>query len=175
MENLDKIINSQDEYIKLLSDELNDLAVFAHTFGAIFRLRHALAYAVHKFYNDKGFVYLHTPIVTASDAEGAGEMFRVTTLPMDGSAERNEDGSINYKEDLVTNGVTTRVSKSLDLNLTGNSIIFVLTDNCSSFISKTIKLFPSSNCIAIFVLVSFIATFSTLKYFLSLAINLDAC
>ena len=50
-----------------------------NTFGSVFRIRHSLAFAVHKFYNDKGFVYLHTPIITASDAEGAGEMFRVTT------------------------------------------------------------------------------------------------
>ncbi|NBV30910.1 MAG: asparagine--tRNA ligase, partial [Chitinophagaceae bacterium] len=55
-----------------------------NTFGAVFRVRHALAYAVHQFFNEKGFIYLHTPIVTASDAEGAGEMFRVTTLPLDG-------------------------------------------------------------------------------------------
>ena len=54
-----------------------------NTFGSVFRIRHALAFAVHKFYNEKGFVYMHTPIITASDAEGAGEMFRVTTLPFD--------------------------------------------------------------------------------------------
>src|SRR5436190_4861625 len=52
-----------------------------NTFGSVFRVRHALAFAIHKFYNDKGFVYLHTPIITASDAEGAGEMFKVTALP----------------------------------------------------------------------------------------------
>jgi asparaginyl-tRNA synthetase len=52
-----------------------------NTFGAVFRVRHSLAFAVHKFFNDKGFVYMHTPIITASDAEGAGEVFRVTTLP----------------------------------------------------------------------------------------------
>ena len=51
-----------------------------NTFGSIFRVRHALAFAIHKFFNDKGFVYMHTPIITSSDAEGAGEMFRVTTL-----------------------------------------------------------------------------------------------
>ena len=70
-----------------------------NTFGSVFRIRHALAFAVHKFYNDRGFIYMHTPIITASDAEGAGEMFRVTTLPIDGTAPRNEDGSINFKED----------------------------------------------------------------------------
>lgn len=51
-----------------------------NTFGAVFRIRHAVAYAIHKFFNDRGFYYLHTPIITGSDAEGAGEMFRVTTL-----------------------------------------------------------------------------------------------
>ncbi|RLD94641.1 MAG: asparagine--tRNA ligase, partial [Bacteroidetes bacterium] len=56
-----------------------------NTFGAVFRIRHALAFAVHQYYNDKGFFYLHTPIITASDAEGAGAMFRVTTLEPDGA------------------------------------------------------------------------------------------
>ncbi|MEZ5027694.1 MAG: amino acid--tRNA ligase-related protein [Ferruginibacter sp.] len=67
-----------------------------NTFGSVFRIRQTLAYAIHKFFNDKGFVYMHTPIITASDAEGAGEMFRVTTLPLDGSASKNEDGTVNY-------------------------------------------------------------------------------
>src|SRR5260221_14439704 len=73
--------------------EIAHLRFRTNTFGAIFRVRHALAFAIHKFFNDKGFVYLHTPIITASDAEGAGEMFRVTALPIDGSAPKNEDGS----------------------------------------------------------------------------------
>jgi len=85
-----------------------------NTFGAIFRVRHALAFAVHKFFNDKGFVYMHTPIITASDAEGAGEMFRVTTLPMDGSAPRNDDGTINYKEDFFGRSTNLTVSGQLE-------------------------------------------------------------
>jgi asparaginyl-tRNA synthetase len=85
-----------------------------NTFGAIFRVRHSLAYAIHKFYNDKGFVYLHTPIITASDAEGAGEMFRVTTLPMDGTAPKNEDGSINYSEDFFGKSTNLTVSGQLE-------------------------------------------------------------
>ncbi|MFX4528000.1 amino acid--tRNA ligase-related protein, partial [Acinetobacter baumannii] len=60
--------------------EIAHLRFRTNTFGAVFRIRHSLAFAVHQFFNDKGFVYLHTPIITASDAEGAGEMFRVTTL-----------------------------------------------------------------------------------------------
>jgi asparaginyl-tRNA synthetase len=85
-----------------------------NTFGAVFRVRHALAFAVHKFFNEKGFVYMHTPIITSSDAEGAGEMFRVTTLPIDGSAPKNEDGSINFKEDFFGRSTNLTVSGQLE-------------------------------------------------------------
>jgi len=85
-----------------------------NTFGAVFRVRHALAFAVHKFFNEKGFVYMHTPIITASDAEGAGEMFRVTTLPIDGTAPKNEDGSINFKEDFFGRSTNLTVSGQLE-------------------------------------------------------------
>lgn len=85
-----------------------------NTFGAVFRVRHSLAFAIHQFFHQKGFVYLHTPIITASDAEGAGEMFRVTTLPMDGTAPRNEDGSINYKEDFFGKSTNLTVSGQLE-------------------------------------------------------------
>ena len=85
-----------------------------NTFGAIFRIRHSLAFATHKFFNDKGFVCLHTPIITASDAEGAGEMFRVTTLPIDGSAPKNEDGSIDFKEDFFGKSTNLTVSGQLE-------------------------------------------------------------
>ncbi len=84
------------------------------TFGSVFRVRHALAFAVHKFFNEKGFVYMHTPIITASDAEGAGEMFRVTTLPIDGTAPKNEDGSINFKEDFFGRSTNLTVSGQLE-------------------------------------------------------------
>ena len=66
-----------------------------NTFSAVFRIRHALAFAINKYFNDNGFFYLHTPIITASDAEGAGEMFRVTTFDLN-KAPKNEDGSIDY-------------------------------------------------------------------------------
>ena len=85
-----------------------------NTFGAIFRIRHSLAFATHKFFNDKGFVCLHTPIITASDAEGAGEMFRVTTLPIDGTAPKNEDGSIDFKEDFFGKSTNLTVSGQLE-------------------------------------------------------------
>jgi len=85
-----------------------------NTFGAVFRVRHALAYAVHQFFNEKGFIYLHTPIVTASDAEGAGEMFRVTTLPLDGSAPRTEAGEIDFKKDFFGRATNLTVSGQLE-------------------------------------------------------------
>lgn len=87
-----------------------------NTFGAVFRVRHTLAYAIHKFFNDKGFVYMHTPIVTASDAEGAGEMFRVTTLPFDG-APRNEDGTVDFREDFFGRSTNLTVSGQLEAEL----------------------------------------------------------
>ena len=84
-----------------------------NTFGAVFRVRHSLAFAIHKFFNDKGFVYLHTPIVTASDAEGAGEMFRVTTLPFD-NPPRTDDGSIDFSADFFGRSTNLTVSGQLE-------------------------------------------------------------
>jgi asparaginyl-tRNA synthetase len=84
-----------------------------NTFGSVFRVRHALAFAVHKFFNDKGFLYLHTPVITASDAEGAGETFRVTTLPFD-ATPRTEDGGVNFKEDFFGKSTNLTVSGQLE-------------------------------------------------------------
>ena len=70
--------------------EIAHLRFRTNTFGSVFRVRHALAFAVHKFFNDKGFLYMHTPIITGSDAEGAGEMFKVTTLPFDETPRTEE-------------------------------------------------------------------------------------
>jgi asparaginyl-tRNA synthetase len=84
-----------------------------NTFGAVFRVRHSLAFAVHQFFNEKGFLYMHTPIVTASDAEGAGEMFKVTTLPFD-KTPRNEDGTVNFKEDFFGCATNLTVSGQLE-------------------------------------------------------------
>ena len=84
-----------------------------NTFGSVFRLRHSLAFAVHQFFNEKGFVYLNTPIITASDAEGAGEMFRVTTLPFD-NPPRKEDGSIDFTEDFFGKSTNLTVSGQLE-------------------------------------------------------------
>ena len=97
-----------------------------NTFSAVFRVRHTLAFAVHKFFNDKGFVYLHTPIITASDAEGAGEMFRVTTLPFD-NPPRNKDGSINFKEDFFGRSTNLTVSGQLEGELGSMSFSDIYT------------------------------------------------
>jgi len=93
--------------------EIAHLRFRTNTFGSVFRVRHSLAYAVHKFFNDKGFVYLHTPIITSSDAEGAGEMFRVTTLPFE-NPPKNEDGSVNFKEDFFGKSTNLTVSGQLE-------------------------------------------------------------
>jgi len=94
--------------------EIAHLRFRTNTFGSVFRVRHSLAFAIHQFFNEKGFVYMHTPIITASDAEGAGEMFRVTTLPIDGTAPKNEDGSINFKEDFFGRSTNLTVSGQLE-------------------------------------------------------------
>jgi asparaginyl-tRNA synthetase len=84
-----------------------------NTFGSVFRVRHALAFAVHQFFNDKGFVYMHTPVITASDAEGAGEMFRVTTLSFD-NPPRKEDGTIDFRDDFFGRPTNLTVSGQLE-------------------------------------------------------------
>jgi asparaginyl-tRNA synthetase len=84
-----------------------------NTFGSVFRIRHSLAFAVHQFFNDRGFLYLNTPIITSSDAEGAGEMFRVTTLPMEG-APKNEAGEIDFTEDFFGKSTNLTVSGQLE-------------------------------------------------------------
>ena len=94
--------------------EIAHLRFRTNTFGAIFRVRHSLAFAIHQFYNERGFVYMHTPIITGSDAEGAGEMFQVTTLPLNGTAPKNEDGSINFKEDFFGRSTNLTVSGQLE-------------------------------------------------------------
>ena len=83
------------------------------TFSAIFRVRHSLAFAVHQFFNLKGFVYMHTPIITASDAEGAGEMFRVTTLDAK-NPPLTDDGQVNFKDDFFGRSANLTVSGQLE-------------------------------------------------------------
>ncbi|MBO8467679.1 MAG: asparagine--tRNA ligase [Bacteroidetes bacterium] len=84
-----------------------------NTFGAVLRIRHAMAFAIHKYFNDRGFVYLHTPLITASDCEGAGEMFQVTTLDP-GNPPRKEDGSVDYSQDFFGKQTSLTVSGQLE-------------------------------------------------------------
>jgi asparaginyl-tRNA synthetase len=84
-----------------------------NTFGAVFRIRHAMAFAIHKYFNDKGFFYLHTPIITGSDCEGAGEMFHVTTMDLK-NTPRNEDGSVDFRNDFFGKETNLTVSGQLE-------------------------------------------------------------
>jgi asparaginyl-tRNA synthetase len=93
--------------------EIAHLRSRTNTFSAVMRVRHAMAYAVHKFFNDRGFFYIHTPIITGSDAEGAGAMFRVTTLDAQ-NPPRDEHGHINYKEDFFGKETNLTVSGQLE-------------------------------------------------------------
>lgn len=87
-----------------------------NVFGAVFRIRHAVSYAIHQFFNDRGFYYLHTPIITGSDAEGAGEMFRVSTLDPK-NPPLNEQGDIDWSEDFFGKQVNLTVSGQLEAEL----------------------------------------------------------
>lgn len=93
--------------------EIAHLRFRTSTFNAIFKVRNALSFAVHQFFYECGFVYMHTPIITGSDAEGAGEMFKVTTLDLD-DAPRNPDGSIDYREDFFGKQTNLTVSGQLE-------------------------------------------------------------
>jgi len=93
--------------------EIAHLRFRTTTFNAIFKVRNALSFAIHQFFFEKGFVYMHTPIITGSDAEGAGEMFRVTTLDLD-NIPRNEDGTVNFKEDFFGKATNLTVSGQLE-------------------------------------------------------------
>ena len=93
--------------------EIAHLRPRTNTFGAVLRVRHNMAFAIHKYFNDRGFFYLHTPIITGSDAEGAGAMFKVTALDLD-NLPRTEDGAINYKEDFFGKSTNLTVSGQLE-------------------------------------------------------------
>lgn len=95
--------------------EIAHLRFRTNTFGAITRVRHAMIFAIHKFFNDKGFVNVHTPIITGSDAEGAGEMFRVTTLDLDKLPKEN--GKIDFKQDFFGKETNLTVSGQLEAEL----------------------------------------------------------
>lgn len=101
--------------------EIAHLRFRTNTFGSVFRVRHALAFAVHKFFHEKGFVYMHTPIITTSDAEGAGEMFKVTTLPFD-DTPRNEKAEVDFKQDFFGRPTNLTVSGQLEGELAATAL-----------------------------------------------------
>jgi len=96
--------------------EIAHLRFRTNTFGAVNRIRHAMIFAIHKFFNDKGFYNIHTPIITGSDAEGAGEMFRVTNFDLD-NIPRTEDGDIDVKQDFFGKETNLTVSGQLEAEL----------------------------------------------------------
>ncbi|MDO8930086.1 MAG: asparagine--tRNA ligase [Bacteroidota bacterium] len=96
------------------------------TFSAIFRIRHAMAFAIHNYFNSKGFVYLHTPIITGSDAEGAGQMFRVSTLDAK-NPPLLEDGSVDYSQDFFGKATNLTVSGQLEGELGATALSDIYT------------------------------------------------
>jgi asparaginyl-tRNA synthetase len=103
--------------------EIAHLRVRTNTFGAVYRIRHAMIFAVHEFFNNKGFYNVHTPIITGSDAEGAGEMFRVSTLNLQ-DLPKKDDGSIDFSEDFFGKETNLTVSGQLE----GETAALALSD-----------------------------------------------
>ena len=97
-----------------------------NTFGAVLRIRHALAFAVHDFFNSKGFNYFHTPLITASDCEGAGAQFQVTTLPLD-ELPRTDDGQVDYSKDFFGKMASLTVSGQLEGELGATALGCIYT------------------------------------------------
>ena len=97
------------EYLR----EIAHLRSRTNTFSSVMRVRHAMAFAVHNFFNERGFYYIHTPVITGSDAEGAGAMFRVTTLDPN-NPPRNTTGSVDFKEDFFGRETNLTVSGQLE-------------------------------------------------------------
>ncbi len=98
-----------NEYLRTIAH----LRPRTNTYSAVFRVRSAVAYAIHKFFQEKGFVYVHTPIITGSDAEGAGQMFQVTTLDLN-DLPKTEDGKIDYSKDFFGKSTNLTVSGQLE-------------------------------------------------------------
>lgn len=106
--------------------EIAHLRPRTNTFGAVLRIRHALAFAIHKFFNDKGFYYFHTPLITESDCEGAGAMFQVTTLPLE-NLPRTEDDSVDYSQDFFGAPTSLTVSGQLEGELGATALGCIYT------------------------------------------------
>lgn len=101
--------------------EIAHLRPRTNTFSAVFRIRHAMAYAIHKYFNDRGFYYWHSPLITASDCEGAGEMFQVTTLDLE-NPPCTEDGKVDYSKDFYGRHTSLTVSGQLEGELGAMSL-----------------------------------------------------
>jgi asparaginyl-tRNA synthetase len=106
--------------------EIAHLRPRTNTFGAVFRMRHAMAFAVHQFFNEKGFLYLNSPILTASDAEGAGETFKVTTLNME-QPPKTEEGKVDYSKDFFGRETNLTVSGQLEGELAALAVSEIYT------------------------------------------------
>ncbi len=119
------VMQPKKHSLEFLRDQAH-LRFRTNLFGAVFRVRHAVSFAIHEFFNSKGFFYIHTPIITGSDAEGAGEMFRVTNLDAK-NPPLNEDGSVNYKEDFFGKPVNLTVSGQLEGELAALALGAVYT------------------------------------------------
>lgn len=119
------ILQPKRHSLELLREQAH-LRFRTQTFSAVFRIRHAMAFAIHKYFNDNGFFYLHTPIITGSDAEGAGEMFRVTTLPQD-NVPKDEDGNVDVKADFFGKETNLTVSGQLEAELGATALGQVYT------------------------------------------------
>jgi asparaginyl-tRNA synthetase len=106
--------------------EIAHLRFRTNTFGAVFRIRHAMAFAIHKFFNDRGFFYIHSPIITGSDAEGAGAMFRVSTLDP-ANPPKTETGEVDYSQDFFAHPTNLTVSGQLEAELAAMALGQVYT------------------------------------------------
>ncbi len=106
--------------------EIAHLRPRTNTFGAVLRIRHNLAYAIHKYFNDRGFFYLNTPLITGSDCEGAGAMFQVTTLDLN-NVPKNEEGAVDYSDDFFGKPTSLTVSGQLEGELGAMSLGAIYT------------------------------------------------
>lgn len=106
--------------------EIAHLRFRTNTFASVFRVRNTLAFAIHKYFNEKGFIYLHAPIITASDAEGAGETFHVTNFDL-ANIPRTEDGEVDYKQDFFGRAANLTVSGQLEAELAATALGDVYT------------------------------------------------
>ncbi len=106
--------------------EIAHLRFRTNTFGAIFRIRHAMTFAIHNFFNSKGFYNVHTPLITGSDCEGAGEMFQVTTLDLN-NLPRTEEGKIDYSQDFFGKSTNLTVSGQLEGELAATALSQIYT------------------------------------------------